>query len=116
MRTRRVLLSCALVVGLAGCTQSCAVWSALTGDKAETITVETVRTACKSYASALQLVDAIDDIHPLSQAQVKKVNDVVREAKKICPPDGTMPTNLLDGLGIVLKAVVDIPAAIKGGP
>lgn len=111
---RKVLLSTVLVIGVAGCQSGCAVWSAITGDKAETITVETVRAACKGYASALQTVDLLDDVKPLTPDQVTRVNNVVREAKKICPPDGVMPTNLLDGLQIVLNAIVAIPAAVKG--
>lgn len=107
---KKIILPILLVAGLGGC----AVWSAITGDKAETITVETVLAACDSYASALQLIDIADQVKPLTPTQVAAVNRVIVAVKKICPPDGAMPTNLLTGLAIVLQAVKDLPAAVKG--
>ena len=109
---RRIVLAAALASSLGGC----AAWNAITGTGSSATqegTVVAFEAACTTYKNVFAGINLADKIHPLSAAQVAKVNAIDVVVENICPPKGALPGTALDGIMTVLSNVDALVAAVK---
>lgn len=105
---RRLILAAALVAGLGGCQ----VFQASDSSTQEG-TVKAFMAACVTYKNAFSAINIADQVHPLTPAQVTKINAIDVEVAKLCPPGGAMPSNALGGVVTILTSIDGLVAAAK---
>lgn len=111
---RKLILAAALLLPLGGCT-----WLANTfgGTDNQTVTVHTVLAACDGfYKGALKAAFVADDAHLLTDAVKADIKSVRLGVDSICPPNGTMPTNLTAAVVSVVEGAAKVYTDIGAKP
>jgi hypothetical protein len=111
--TRKLLLAAGLCLGLGGCA-TIAGWLGGT-PQSQTITVHSVLAACDGfYKGALKAAFVADDAGLVTPAVKADIHSIRLGVDSICPPAGTMPTNLAQALVTIVeggaKVYLDIGA------
>lgn len=114
---RRILLIAAVALPLGGCQQLASWFGPTPSAQTQTVTVHVVLDACDGfYKGALKAAFVADDAHLLSDAVKADIKSVRLGVDAICPPDGTMPTNLTAAAVSIIEGGAKIYADIGAKP
>lgn len=109
---RRFILAAALALSLGGC----AVIDWATGSQgSKTVVVQTVIDACDAFQLGLQGATVARKANALSPAVIAKIDALIPPVQAICPPQGHVPSGVVDALVVVVSNTAAIIAATKAG-
>lgn len=115
--TRKLILAAALCLPIAGCTWLANTFGGTPSAQTQTVTVHVVLDACDAfYKGALKAAFVADDAHLLTPAIKADIHSVRLGVDAICPPDGTMPTNLTAAAVSIIEGGAKIYADIGSKP
>ena len=110
---RRILLIAAIALPLGGCTWLAGVFGGSPSGQTQTDIVHGVLAGCQTYKIALEAAIVVQKAHKFSDAQVAEIKAVRPGIESICPPGGTMPTNLTTALVIIAEGTATIVSDTK---
>lgn len=70
--------------------------------------------ACSVYASTLETATVAANAGAFTDAQKAKIHSIRQPIEAICPPKGTMPSGVVDGMVTVVTGTAAIVAIVKG--
>lgn len=114
MRTVRV--ATASIAGLllvSGCTWLATTFGGTPSAQTQTDIVNGVLAACETYKVALEAAIVVQDAGKFTTQQVADIKAARPGIESICPPGGTMPTNLTTALVVIAEGTAKIVTDTK---
>lgn len=106
-----------VLLALSGCTWLANTFSSTPSPATQTVTVHVVLDACDVfYKGAMKAAFVADDAHLLTPAIKADIHSVRLGVDAICPPDGTMPTNLTAAAVSIIEGAAKINADLGVKP
>jgi len=114
---KRFLFIAALALSVTGCTWLANTFGPTPSPQTQTVTVHVVLDACDAfYKGALKAAFVADDAGLLTPAIKADIHSVRLGVDAICPPGGTMPTNVTAAAVSIIEGGAKIYADIGAKP
>lgn len=114
---KKYLAIAIVALGLSGCQWAANTFGGTPSAETQTVTVHVVLDACDAfYKGALKAAFVADDAGLLTPAIKADIHSVRLGVDSICPPNGSMPTNIPAALVTVIEGGAKIYADIGAKP
>lgn len=110
---KKLILAAALLVPLSGCQWAANVFGGTPSAQTQTDIVNGVLAGCQTYKIALEAAIVVQKAGKFSAQQVADIHAARGGIEAICPPAGTMPTNLTSALVTIAEGTSTIISDTK---